>query len=409
MIITEVFPPAFNPRMGYLVKYLPEYGWDADIITNNIVKDNNYKFLVGGNKIVRVNLKHADTPRGFIQKVWWILNLKRHFINKREPFIKGIRSNFRKDDYSVILVSVSWDLFVLDAGFRISKDWSIPIIVDLRDIYEQKPVMVNTPKNVKDFLTNYLFESFENKKLRLRNKILANVNAITTISQFHVDELLRYNSNVILIYNGFDPELFNSNIIKKTSVFYIIYTGLVVENERDPTLLFEAVLQLEENKIIDKNNFKLLFYTPANYRSAVVNHQLYNSVGKYIEFYDYVDYNEVPGLLQRSSIALVLTNASTNGGPRGVLTTKFFEYLGAERPVLCVRSDEAILENIINEVNIGVSARSVNDAYNFILVKWNEWKENGYTTANVNQDYKQRFSRKSQARQFVNLFEKVMM
>jgi glycosyltransferase involved in cell wall biosynthesis len=395
--------------MGYLVRYLPEFGWDADIITHNTLKDNNFKFLVGNNRIVRVNLKHTGTPHGFIQNLWYLLNMKRHFLNDRKPFIKEMQLNFRKEDYSVILVSVSWDLFVLDAGLKISKKWSIPIIVDLRDIFEQKPDLVNTTgKSLKALLLNYLQRSFKNKRIQLRNKALENAQAVTTVSPFHVEQLFKYNNNVLLIYNGYDPDLFVTKYIEKTNTFSIIYTGLVFDdNEQDPTLLFEAVSQLEEDKIINKASFRIQFYTPANFRSAVLNHRLFPVVEKYIDFFDYVDFHEVPGLLRESSIALVLSNISDNNGPKGVLTTKFFDYVGAERPVLCVRSDEGILENTIKKANIGISARTVNDAYNFILEKWNEWKEKGYTTAKVNQEFKQQFSRKAQAKQFVDLIEKV--
>ena len=146
LLLTEVFPPAFNPRMGYLVKYLPEFEWDADIIAINTLKENNYKFLVGNNKIVRVELKYSDTPHGLVQKAWRTLNLKRHFINNKKPFINEINLNFKRDEYSVILVSVSWDLFVLDAGLTISKQWGIPLMADIRDIIEQKPPVTHLQK-----------------------------------------------------------------------------------------------------------------------------------------------------------------------------------------------------------------------------------------------------------------------
>lgn len=395
--------------MGYLVKYLPEFLWNADIITNNTFKENNFKSLVGNNIIVRVNLRHQGTPHGFIQKFWYLLNLKRHFLNDRKPFINEMKINFRKDDYSVILASVSWDLFVLDAGLTISKKWGIPIIVDLRDIHEQRPDLLNVPtQSLKSLLLNYLLRSFGNIKIQLRNRILENAQAVTTVSPFHVGQLLKYNDKVLLIYNGYDPDLFKPEYIEKTNTFSIIYTGMVLDEiEQDPTLLFEAVGQLERDQIINTESFRIQFYTPVKYRSYILNHRLFQVVEKYIDFFNYVGYHEVPGLLKRSSIALVLTNISGNNGPKGVLTTKFFDYLGAERPVLCVRSDEDILENTIKKANIGISARTVSDAYNFILEKWNEWKEKGYTTANVNQEYKQQFSRKVQARQFADLFEKV--
>jgi glycosyltransferase involved in cell wall biosynthesis len=395
--------------MGYLVKYLTEFGWDADIITANTIKESNFKFLVGIHKIIRVDLKNTDIPHGFIQKLWRLINLKRHFINNKKPFINEIKSNFKKDDYSVILVSVSWDLFVLDAGFTISRNWSIPFIVDLRDINEQKPELDDATKGLKSFFINYLMRSFENKKIQLRNKILPYARAVTTVSPFHVKQLSIYNKNVILVYNGYDPNLFYPNFGQKINVFSIIYTGLIFENEQDPTLLFEAVKELEKDKIINETSFRIQFFTPFNFRSSILNNRLFPFVENYIDFFDYIDYFEVPGLLNRSAIALVLTNVSDKKGPKGVLTTKFFEYLGAERPVLCVRSDEDILANIIRKANIGISARTVSEAYNFILGKWNEWKEKGYTTVKVNKEYKQQFTRKSQTKQFVELFEKVMI
>jgi glycosyltransferase involved in cell wall biosynthesis len=409
LLLTEVFPPAFNPRMGYLVKNLPEFGWDADIITINTLKENNFKFLVGENKITRVDLKYSDTPNRLIEKIWRTLNLKRHFINNKKPFINKINLNFNKDEYSVILVSVSWDLFVLDAGLTISKLWGIPLLADIRDIIEQKPSQLFSGGSLKSRIDNLFTVSFNKMKLHMRNKILKHANTVTTISPYHVEKLSVYNQNVNLIYNGFDPDLFKPGNIEKTATFFIVYTGIVLnENEQDPSLLFEAVSQLEKDKIIDNSRFKIQFYTPENFRSAVISNSRFHDVEKYIEFFDYIDYLKVPELLKRCSIALVLTNTADSNGPKGIVTTKFFDYLGAERPVLCVRSDEYILESIINRANIGISARTAGEVYNFILEKWNEWKEKSYTTANINQEYKQQFTRKAQAKQFVDLFEKAL-
>jgi glycosyltransferase involved in cell wall biosynthesis len=411
LIITEVFPPAFNPRMGYLVKYLPEFNWDADIITHNSLRDNNFKYLIGNNRILRVNLRHNqnEIPHGFIQKLWRLLNLKRHFRSNKKPFIKGIELNFRKEDYSAILVSVSYELFVLEAGWIISKKWDIPLMVDIRDFLEQKPSSNSHNQGIKSLLISHFTRSFENEIIKLRNKILKNSKAVTTVSPYHVEKLSAYNNNVKLIYNGYDPDIFRPDFIEKTKTFYIIYTGLIFkEDEQDPSILFEAVCQLERDKIINSERFRIQFYTPANFRSTVLNNRFFPIVENYIDFFDYVDYSQVPRLLQRTSIALVLTNLSGIKGPKGVLTTKFFDYLGAERPVLCVRSDEGILEDTITKANIGISARTVDEAYNFILEKWNEWESSGYTHVKVNQPFKVQYSRKAQAKQFVDLFEEVL-
>jgi glycosyltransferase involved in cell wall biosynthesis len=411
LIITEAFPPAFNPRMGYLAKFLPEFNWAADIITHNSVRDNNFKELVGKNRIVRVNLihDHNATPHGFIQKLWRLLNLKRHFLSNKKPFVEALESNFKKEDFSMILVSVSYDLFVLEAGWIIAKKLDIPLVVDIRDMPEQKPSAKDYGRGIKALLISSLSRSFERKIILLRNKILKNAAAVTTISPYHAEKLSKFNYNVKLIYNGYDPDLFNPDSIEKTDIFYLLYTGLIFkEEEQDPSILFEAVSQLEKDKIINNERFRIQFYTPLNFRSTVYNNRYFPLVEKYIDFFDYVDYNQIPHLLQRTSIALVLTNFSGNKGPKGVLTTKFFDYLGAERPVLCVRNDEGILEKTIINANIGISARTVDEAYNFILEKWNEWEVNRCTTSKVNQEFRKQFSRRAQAKQFVDLFESVV-
>jgi hypothetical protein len=38
LILCEAFPPDFNPRMGYLCKYLIEYGWNPIVITERTQK-----------------------------------------------------------------------------------------------------------------------------------------------------------------------------------------------------------------------------------------------------------------------------------------------------------------------------------------------------------------------------------
>ena len=133
----------------------------------------------------------------------------------------------------------------------------------------------------------------------------------------------------------------------------------------------------------------------------------YDDIRDFVDFYDYIDTSAVPKILADSSILLLLTNVFRDDGPKGIMTTKYFEYLAMERPILCVRSDENLLETSIKKANAGLAARTMEETYDFILEKWNEWKIKGYTTVKINKDYTQQFSRKLQATKFVELFEKI--
>ena len=64
----------------------------------------------------------------------------------------------------------------------------------------------------------------------------------------------------------------------------------------------------------------------------------------------YIPPSELLPLYYRSSVLLVLTCQSTPKGAHGIMGTKFYEALGVEKPVLCVRSDEECLAEVIRDV-----------------------------------------------------------
>jgi hypothetical protein len=90
------------------------------------------------------------------------------------------------------------------------------------------------------------------------------------------------------------------------------------------------------------------------------------------------------------------------------MTTKFYEYLGVEKPVLCVMSDEGELEKVIRETNAGIAAQNLQEIKDFIVEQYNLWKQQGYTQMPVNQKIKKQFSRTEQAKQFVEIFDKLI-
>ena len=408
LIICDVFPPAFAPRMGYLARYIEELSWMADIITSDHRGYGNYESLVGDHKIVRVNLLPDDLPPYLFGRIKRMLMAKNRFFSNKKPYIKAAMKMNQK--YDIILVSNSWSMYVLEAGLEVAKQLGIPLVVDLRDIQEQRPVKEQTYKGIKEIVIEYFNNSFAKSLLKLRNEVLPLASAVTTVSPWHAEQLTKYNKNTFCIYNGYDPDTFYPVQQIKINQFKIIYTGSINSIElRDPTLLFEATAKLKKKGIIQPETFRIQFYSPKNDEDRINGMKSYHDIKEFVDFFRYIETSEVPNLLSTASIALLLTNLTNSDGPKGVIsTTRFFEYIAVERPILCVRSDESLMEEGIKEANAGVSARTANEAYDFILEKWLEWKEKGYTTVKVNQEYKKQFSRKLQAGQFVEIFEKVI-
>lgn len=408
LIICDSYPPAFAPRMGYLVKYLKEYGWESDILTTQSTADGGFESLLGPERVLRVSA--GESPLVALwDKLSRLLRMKKRFVAQKQVFLNAAFTKLDREDYALLLCSASSRLYILYATAEIARQWRKPWIADLRDIHEQKPVIPLPYSGIKKGIIEGLNKRFTRSVLRLRDHALAEASAVTTVTPWHASILSASNPNTQVIYNGFDPVTYYPEASSRQNQFKILYAGTVHHNNlQDPTLLLLAARRLMEEGIIHTANFRIQFYTPTRYRSHITSMECYPAVAALIDFCDYVDTSKVPELLHNACVALVLSNKSSKVGPQGILTTKYFEYLAVERPILCVRSDESLLEASIREANAGVAARTEEEAYGFILEKYREWQDKGFTTQPVNRDYVQQFSRKRQAGQFAVLFEHIL-
>ena len=109
-----------------------------------------------------------------------------------------------------------------------------------------------------------------------------------------------------------------------------------------------------------------------------------------------INHNQLGNAIRQSSIMLVLTSPNTHG----MLTTKFYEALGCEKPILCVPSDNGALANLIAYTNAGVATDDADTIKAFILDKYREWQQKGFTRQNT--QHREQFTRQAQNDQFYN-------
>jgi len=89
------------------------------------------------------------------------------------------------------------------------------------------------------------------------------------------------------------------------------------------------------------------------------------------------------------------------------MTTKFFEMLAVDQPILCVRGDEGCLEEAILRTQSGIAAHTVDEVCLFIKRYYDEWLETGHVTAHIDHTEAEKFSRRTQAQQFIRIFEQL--
>lgn len=408
LIICDLFPPAFGPRMGYLCKYLKSYGWEPVVLTECVGQDT-FAFLAGSCEVVRVDFYAV---RGkIIGKLWWVFMHLLDFLfgYKDARMYREARKLMRRHAFSAVLCS-SFRTFPLPAAARAARKGRLPLVVDLRDIIEQYTGNEFISHPLPSFLgaDRLIACFFKRRSLRGRNRVLRAADVVTTVSPWHVETLKQYNSNVELIYNGFDPELFYPER-RTTDRFIITYTGRLLSTAmRDPSLLFEALGILSEEKVLGAKDCRVHWYVDEASRKIITTEAERYHVLPFMDFKGYVAASDIPAVLNGSSVLLLLTNRAAGSGPKGIMTTKFFESLAVGKPVLCVRSDEGLLAEAIRETNAGLAATRVDEVCAFLRHYYEEWKKTGYTSADINQTRPGQFSRREQAGQFAQIFERLM-
>jgi glycosyltransferase involved in cell wall biosynthesis len=396
--------------MGYLCKYLPENEWEPVVITEYIPQQTYAELAKECRNVTYINYYQSSNHLIRTTKYIFVFLADFFFGYKDRRMIKIARQQIENHQITLILAS-TYRTFPLRTAHRLSRQYKLPLIVDLRDIIEQFPGNEHISKKIAGFdRLNRLIAGIMTKKLyQQRNRVLKDADAVTTVSPWHVETLRHFARNVRLIYNGFDPDLFIAERVIADK-FKITYTGRLMSAElRDPVLLFEAVSVLKDSLSIDPDKFRIQFYTDGDsaktFKEMAKNHQ----ISEFVDFFGYIPNHKIPDILNGSSMLLLLTNRSSGEkASKGIMTTKVFEYLAVEKPVLCIRNDGGCLEETIRETRSGLAADSVGQVERFLLEKYGEWQQNGFTRQHVDRKKVSQFSRKEQAKQFLNIFNEVI-
>ena len=216
--------------------------------------------------------------------------------------------------------------------------------------------------------------------IRRRNKVLRAANTITTVSPWHADFIKNLTSDsvpVYTIYNGYDTAQFYPENIP-TDRFTITYIGSLFDWQKPALALVQQAIE-ELNQILQSSNPPILIdlHTPQDRP---------------------VPHDRLGDAIRRSGIMLVLTNTHTHG----MLTTKFYEALGCEKPVLCVPSDQGELAELIQYTNACIATDDKEAIKAFIMDQYEQWKKQSFTRQHTR--YREHFSRENQYDQFYRAY-----
>ncbi len=428
LIIANLFHA--SPRLPGFTTYLPDFGWEATIITPPM--GSNAQTSLGFPAHFPERAKIVAAPyRGdifwFWRRVFKLLGFKtsesiteqvkertgiiskQSFIDIlmkwyqtifaypdtertwRKPALKTASDVLKKEHFDVVLSSSPFPTSHRVAS-EVKRRFGLPWVADFRDPWTQNHA----------YPYGFIRKYFEQ---RSESKTLGNADAMTAAAPAYAEKQEQFHHKpVAVITNGFDPENVNDPPADLTEKFTITYTGQIYTGKQDPEKFLAALEKLVSRGIIKPDDLEVRFYGSRQswLRDSIMKHHLPSVVSQF----GTISRNE-SWQKQRESHVLLLLNWE-DPQEKGVYPLKFFEYLAARRPILAsggFAGDD--IEKLLNEAKAGIYAPTIEDIETSLLSFYEEYKRTGRVCYNGDFREIKKYSYREIAKKFADILNQV--
>ncbi|HEX2150707.1 MAG TPA: glycosyltransferase family 4 protein [Stellaceae bacterium] len=380
LLICHWFPPSNvigAVRVGHFAKSLHEAGHDVRVLTAENSGDRSLPMPLPADRVIYIRARRGGellgstlrfprrsghvaasgtspqqaAPGSAFPSRQWMVALRRHYYallhipDPRAPWMRRVTAtgsqlvkHWRPD---IILASAPPNSGLI-AARRIARVCGAPWIADLRDLWADDP-----------YYTDPRWRLWIDRLVE--RAILRSAAGLITVSPIWADTLRhKYEQPVACILNGFVSEDFPALPTgpEPDDVVSILYTGNIYAGYRDPTPLFRAIGLLTP---AERQHVAVHFYGPSESGAqGVITAAAAAGVADRVFLHDRVSYRKSLSLQQSADVLLLLQ--WNNVKDAGNIPAKFFEYLGARRPILLLGYEHGNLAQMIRERGAGVVA-----------------------------------------------------
>ena len=411
LLLTDLLPPQFAPRITALLQRLPERDWQVDVVSEEIRGDHlgshgsvERLSSLPAHRLERVPLAptRGRSLYALADALWQV---------KSRRFVRHLRRHYDLTQYALI-VGMSYRTFPLPAVARLARQTGLPAVMDCRDIVEEYTPEGFLPAPLPRWLPlrKEAYRWLRRQFIKARTRALRAASAITTVSEWHRDQLqqLHPDQQVFCIPNGYDERLFvASPEVAPQLPLRIVYTGRLLSLEmRDPTLLLEALQESALSRWVRRGAVEVHWYCD-NASQQLLESLLERYSGEVRvcqHFHAMVPYAEVPTLLAQADMLLLLGRREQPEGPHGMVTTKLFEAMAMHRPILMVESDESVVSQILRAHAGSLAAIDVAQVVQFVAHHLERLERGEVLPVDTFTDHYQQYTRAAMAEAFAQLF-----
>lgn len=367
LIITYYWPPSSAAGVQRWLKFskeLSNHGWEptvfipdnptyankdedlvkkvADIpqIRLKVFEPYKYYSFFTGEKEVNVSfLNNENSKVGFLKKAsrwirgnFFIPDARKFWIRPASKFL----NKYLKENHFDLIISTGPPHSLHLIAKNVTRANNIPWLADFRD-----------PWTSMDYYQKmYISKSAHRKHCKLEEECITLPDAVTVVSeQMKIEFDTKYNSDCKVLYTGFESKSDSSPQQVNYDRLTITHVGSLLE-ARNPIVLWDTIVDLKKQShpILEVLNIQLV----GRVDQTVINYIKECDIEEYVTLSGLVKHKEAIQLQQSATVLLLAIDDIPNAG--FVLTSKLFEYIGVNRPILCIGPKKGNLENIVSSI-----------------------------------------------------------
>ncbi len=388
LLLAYYYPPrpgVGSRRPAYLRKYLPQFGWEATILTARLngygdanapgVVATNYVDILASVKR-RLGLNGAPTHERFglsgAPEADMRKSLRHRAISlayqaftfpDREvgwtPFaLRALRDAVQREHFDAVMTTSPPYVAGIVAALA---DCGVPWVADIRDLWTGTDIIE------RDAPVRWMERKLERWMLR-------RASAITAVSKPMEEYLVREIPCVPVetIYNAFDPDDWRDVPFETNERCTFLYAGSLYRGRQQPQPIFRAVRRLLDRGALAANDVQIDIYSD---ESAWLTRVAQNEgVGEIVRSFDYVPQKEIMRLERRADRLVYFVFEGF--GAETIVSGRMLEYLGARRRVLAVGGPpRSAVDDVLSEARAGTRCTTTEQLDAEVLRAVHEFKE----------------------------------
>lgn len=426
LIISYFYSPCnltASQRVSGWANYLSEFGYYPIIVTRNWenkINSTEDVLLSSGNELIHEKndnhevyyLPYKASKRDeiytkykgkkSIQKLSKVFTFKdlilENYSNRAIPFsnIYDFSKGLIENDKDIQLLLISGNPFVqFKFGYDLNKQFGIKWIADYRDDWNTSELESNFGK-VKQFVDKLQTKS--------EKKWVGSAECITSVSKVYADKIGKFvNKKGHVILNGFDGIASEKQIEINASEFHITYNGSLYPTQPIEPILnaIKKLIHTEEIKLKIQLNFPGLAFDKSQKKRIELEMKGFE---ENIKITERIPKDEVISIQQNSDLLLMVAHKNIKGIP----SSKLYEYIGLKNSVLLFPNDNDIIEETLNDCELGLICNSEDDIFNKLYKAIIDKQTGLIQVSNTDSSKINFYSRKNQTEQLAKLFDSIL-